>query len=174
MTDAMSPFFEATVRTATPLAFAAIGELVAERSGVINIGLEGTIIAGAFGGLVVAGTGGAGVQQAFMVKVFAASATGATVAAYSVGQQIAIAVACLGIGACRRPLCGQFARQVGDLLRRSEVAHRQLQRQHGHNPCRDRNWQCPSCGSIPTPLRATRRHSVNRHVDVMATHPHCS
>ncbi len=60
MTDAMSPFFEATVRTATPLAFAAIGELVAERSGVINIGLEGTIIAGAFGGLVVAGTGGAG------------------------------------------------------------------------------------------------------------------
>ena len=60
MTDAMSPFFEATVRTATPLAFAAIGELVAERSGVINIGLEGTIIAGAFGGLVVAGTGGVG------------------------------------------------------------------------------------------------------------------
>jgi len=42
--------------------------------------------------------GGAGVQQAFMVKVFAASATGATVAAYSVGQQIAIAVLCLGVG----------------------------------------------------------------------------
>jgi uncharacterized membrane protein YbhN (UPF0104 family) len=42
--------------------------------------------------------GGAGVQQAFMVKVFAASATGATVAAYSVGQQIAIAAICLGVG----------------------------------------------------------------------------
>lgn len=42
--------------------------------------------------------GGAGVQQAFMVKVFAASATGATVAAYSVGQQIAIAVVCLAVG----------------------------------------------------------------------------
>ena len=60
MTDAITPFVEATVRTATPLAFAALGELVAERSGVINIGLEGTIIAGAFGGLVVAGTAGAG------------------------------------------------------------------------------------------------------------------
>ncbi|MCX5765004.1 MAG: ABC transporter permease [Gemmatimonadetes bacterium] len=60
MTDALAPFVEATVRTATPLAFAALGELVAERSGVINIGLEGTIIAGAFGGLVVAGTAGAG------------------------------------------------------------------------------------------------------------------
>ena len=35
--------------------------------------------------------GGAGVQQALLVKVFAGTATGATVAAYSVGQQIAIA-----------------------------------------------------------------------------------
>jgi uncharacterized membrane protein YbhN (UPF0104 family) len=42
--------------------------------------------------------GGAGVQQAFMVKVFAGSATGATVAAYSVGQQIAVAVICLAVG----------------------------------------------------------------------------
>ncbi len=42
--------------------------------------------------------GGAGVQQAFMVKVFAGSAAAATVAAYSVGQQIAIAVTCLTVG----------------------------------------------------------------------------
>jgi uncharacterized membrane protein YbhN (UPF0104 family) len=35
--------------------------------------------------------GGAGVQQALLVQVFAATATGATVAAYSVGQQIAVA-----------------------------------------------------------------------------------
>lgn len=42
--------------------------------------------------------GGAGVQQALLVKVFAGSASGATVAAYSVGQQIAIAVWMLAIG----------------------------------------------------------------------------
>src|SRR5204862_3941184 len=42
--------------------------------------------------------GGAGVQQAFLVKVFAGSATGATVAAYSVGQQIAIALWSLSLG----------------------------------------------------------------------------
>jgi ABC-type uncharacterized transport system permease subunit len=60
MSDALAPFLEATVRTATPLAFAALGELVAERAGVINIGLEGTIIAGAFGGLVTAGAAGVG------------------------------------------------------------------------------------------------------------------
>ena len=50
-------FLEGTVRTATPLGFAALGETITERSGVINIGLEGVIIAGAFGGFVAAGTG---------------------------------------------------------------------------------------------------------------------
>ena len=42
--------------------------------------------------------GGAGVQQALLVKVFAGVATGATVAAYSVGQQIVIAVTTLAVG----------------------------------------------------------------------------
>ena len=42
--------------------------------------------------------GGAGVQQALLVKVFAGSAAGATVAAYSVGQQIAIAAITFGVG----------------------------------------------------------------------------
>jgi uncharacterized membrane protein YbhN (UPF0104 family) len=45
--------------------------------------------------------GGAGVQQALLVKVFAGSAPTAVVAAYSVGQQLAIAVftALVGLGA---------------------------------------------------------------------------
>ena len=45
--------------------------------------------------------GGAGVQQALLVKVFATSAPTAVVAAYSVGQQIAIATftALVGLGA---------------------------------------------------------------------------
>jgi uncharacterized membrane protein YbhN (UPF0104 family) len=42
--------------------------------------------------------GGAGVQQAFLVKVFAGTAAGATVAAYSVGQQIAIGGFSLAMG----------------------------------------------------------------------------
>jgi uncharacterized membrane protein YbhN (UPF0104 family) len=42
--------------------------------------------------------GGAGVQQAFLVKVFAGTAAGSTVAAYSVGQQIAIGAFTLGAG----------------------------------------------------------------------------
>jgi uncharacterized protein (TIRG00374 family) len=42
--------------------------------------------------------GGAGVQQALLVKVFSGTVTGATVAAYSVGQQIAIAAFMFGLG----------------------------------------------------------------------------
>ncbi len=41
---------------------------------------------------------GAGVQQALLTKVFAGAAPSATVAAYSVGQQIAIGVLTFGIG----------------------------------------------------------------------------
>lgn len=41
---------------------------------------------------------GAGVMQALLVKVFAGTAAGATVAAYSVGQQIAIAALTFAIG----------------------------------------------------------------------------
>ncbi len=75
-----SSFLEATVRTATPLALAALGELLAERAGVINIGVEGAILAGAFGafaGATVAGTAAgylagaaAGVVVALLFAVF--------------------------------------------------------------------------------------------------------
>jgi uncharacterized protein (TIRG00374 family) len=42
--------------------------------------------------------GGAGVQQALLVQVFSGAVAGATVAAYSVGQQIAIAALTFGAG----------------------------------------------------------------------------
>lgn len=60
MNDALGAFLEGTVRTATPLAFAALGEAIVERSGIINIGLEGAIIAGALGSVVAAGALGVG------------------------------------------------------------------------------------------------------------------
>ena len=55
--EAVAAFLEGTVRTATPLALAAIGETVVERSGVINIGIEGSLICGALGGLIASGYG---------------------------------------------------------------------------------------------------------------------
>ncbi|MEA2273274.1 MAG: hypothetical protein QOI98_1982 [Solirubrobacteraceae bacterium] len=65
--------------------------------------------------------GGAGVQQALLVKVFAGAAAGATVAAYSVGQQIAIAVFSLAVGFAALVFIFRF-RSFGDVIRAGRAA----------------------------------------------------
>ncbi|MGA0533873.1 ABC transporter permease [Hansschlegelia sp. KR7-227] len=64
------------VVAATPLAFAAIGELVTEKSGVLNLGVEGMMIVGAVAAF--AGTYGSG---SYVVGILAGALAGATMAA---------------------------------------------------------------------------------------------
>lgn len=78
-----SAFAEATIRTATPLLLAASGELLVERAGLINIGLEGVILGGAFGALAGATHGGGALGYAtgaiagvLIMLIFAAATLG--------------------------------------------------------------------------------------------------
>jgi len=63
MIDDVLSVFGGTLREATPLLFATLGGVISERSGVINLGLESYLLAGAFGaatGTLVLGSALAG------------------------------------------------------------------------------------------------------------------
>lgn len=64
--------FAATIRIATPLIFAALGELITERAGILNLGVEGTMLMSAFAAFVGAYSTG----SLFMGLVFAVVAGG--------------------------------------------------------------------------------------------------
>lgn len=58
MSDLLVALLAGTVTAATPLVFAALGELIAERSGVLNLGVEGMMLMGAIAAFAGATTSG--------------------------------------------------------------------------------------------------------------------
>jgi simple sugar transport system permease protein len=56
--DPAAGLLEAAVRIAIPILLAVVGEIVAERAGVLNVGIEGMMLAGAFGAFAGAWTTG--------------------------------------------------------------------------------------------------------------------
>ncbi|HVI86890.1 MAG TPA: ABC transporter permease, partial [Dongiaceae bacterium] len=80
-------FFAALLRIATPLLLATMGELIAERSGVLNLGIEGTMLLGAMTGFTAAYFTGS-----LWLGVVAALATGALV-----GLLMALLTVVLGV-----------------------------------------------------------------------------
>lgn len=50
----LTAFLSATVRLAVPLIFASLGEMTSQKAGILNIGLESTMLSGAFVGFACA------------------------------------------------------------------------------------------------------------------------
>lgn len=94
----------AMLTTATPLVLGAMGELLAERAGVLNLGIEGTMYAGAFVGVMVAGSSGSvwvGLLAALVTGVLAGLLVGLFAITLGVNQHVAgIGTTLLLIAAC--------------------------------------------------------------------------
>jgi simple sugar transport system permease protein len=86
----------AMVLTTTPILFAGIGELVAQRAGVINIGLEGMMLAGAFFGFWAAHAAGS-LLLGVIVGMLAGTVLGVVMAALSVSANADQIVVGIGI-----------------------------------------------------------------------------
>lgn len=69
--DLLTGFLASAVRVATPLLFAALGETMSERGGVINLGIEGAMLAGALAAALGGAAGGvwAGAAAAILAGV---------------------------------------------------------------------------------------------------------
>jgi ABC-type uncharacterized transport system permease subunit len=103
-------FLAAAVRVATPLLFAATGETVTERSGVINLGIEGTMLAGA----LAAAVGGTvwGPWGGFAAALGAGMLTSAMFALLAIGARANQIIAGTAITLAAVGLTGTIYRQV--------------------------------------------------------------
>ena len=81
--ETIAGFLEAAIRASLPLALAAYGELLCERAGFVNVGLEGSMIGGALAAAIGAISGGMLFGYAF--GALAGGAVGVVLALFTVG-----------------------------------------------------------------------------------------
>jgi ABC-type uncharacterized transport system permease subunit len=99
---AVAGFLAASVRVATPLLLAAIGETVTERAGVINLGLEGAMLAGGLASALGASAGGTwtGVAAAALAGGLVSAVLAGCIVGAKVNQIVAgtaVTLACVGL-----------------------------------------------------------------------------
>jgi simple sugar transport system permease protein len=103
--DALVPILVVTLGAGTPLIFAALGELVTEKSGVLNLGVEGMMLVGAIVAFITTlttgslwlGVGAACVAGAVMAFLFAFLTL--TLQANQVASGLALAIFSTGVSA---------------------------------------------------------------------------
>ena len=117
----LADILAATFRNATPLVYGTVGETYAERSGVLNLGIEGTMYAGAFFGFAAAyQTGNAllGLVVAVVVGIVAGAIMGLLTVTLGANQHVSglgLTIGLIGVS--------EFANRLifsGDTLARIE------------------------------------------------------
>ena len=91
-----APFWIAVLRIATPLILGTLGVLLCERAGVINLGIEGIMVAGAFAGWLAVYQG-AGLWGGVALAALVGAAFGALHALLTVTLTLSQHVSGLGI-----------------------------------------------------------------------------
>ena len=81
----LTGFLAAAIRISTPLLLAATGEMLNERAGVINLGIEGAMLAGALASAIGAATYGSG--AGVVLAVLAGMTVAALFAAVAIGAR---------------------------------------------------------------------------------------
>lgn len=104
MTIAYLALLTAMLTTATPLILAALGEVITERAGILNLGIEGTMYAGAFTGFLgaeLAGSAWWGLTVAIVAGVLAGLLMAVLTVTLGVNQHVAgIGTTLLLIASC--------------------------------------------------------------------------
>ncbi len=90
------PFWVAVLRIATPLILGTLGVLLCERAGVLNLGIEGIMVAGAFAGWLAV-YGGLGLWGGVLVAAATGAVFGLLHAGLTVGLALSQHVSGLGI-----------------------------------------------------------------------------
>ena len=103
-------FLAAAVRVATPLLLAAIGETISERAGVINLGLEGMMLAGALAATL--GATASGPWTGVLLAVLAGMALAAAFALITVGARTDQIIAGTAVTLAAVGLTGTIYRQA--------------------------------------------------------------
>ena len=136
--DLLTDILIGVIAAATPLVFAAIGELVVEKSGVLNLGVEGMMIVGAiaaFAASVGTGSAAVGVMAAMLAGAAMATLFGfltLTLQSNQVATGLALTMFGLGLSAPDRP----------GILRHDGRSLSAPRRRRCSRPCR---WSASCC-----------------------------
>ena len=105
----LAGFLSASVRLAVPILLAALGGMFSERAGVLNIGLEGMMLAGCFVGFIVAFQSGS-IWLGVVAAVAVGAVSGLVLAIYAVTLRANQVVVGISINLAMVGLTGFFFR----------------------------------------------------------------